>query len=442
MTDTINHYLCMTLNPACMGDLVDGSLRLPWRYCAQRYSQDNMVIWRDRAGETYYRSTHGNESESRDVWYTSACTWQQIRSNPKTYLSDENGNPLPAMPAESAKHHEPVQESVAPIYWRCNWETVSQQNGFADYRCLDGVTVEINDGSSWYKTHLSTVSFLETSRDHARCNADGTPIVESGERIKEREADNPVASEPAWVAQTEEIADAPLKVGDWVETQNLELAEHYVRQSLVRLTWPRKITRINAVNLTVEGLDSYVAQLFFRRVPPPSEQVEIAAEHDRIAELTKERDEAREQLATVQAEAAAMRESVHEVVKEFRKLEAMEGNEPIRCSRIHFGEWADRLLEPTAGRELLDELRRKDERIAELKTFWKRSFKEEARQRSKCRTAKRELIEARAKLDSRRWGRVAAELSLRLDGCDLSAVGHSDVSIGMHDTSDEKGGAI
>ena len=65
------------------------------------------------------------------------------------------------------------------------------------------------------------------------------------------------------------------------------------------------------------------------------------------------------------AELRAQRKNVHEVVKEFRKLEAMEGNEPIRCSRIHFGDWADRLLEPTAGRELLDEMRRKDEQLAE-----------------------------------------------------------------------------
>lgn len=172
---------------------------------------------------------------------------------------------------------------------------------------------------------------------------------------------------------------------------------------------------------------------------------------DYVVATAKEQDKAlaqsREQLATVQAEAAAMRENVHEVVKEFRKLEAMEGNEPIRCSRMHFGDWADRLLEPTGGRELLDELRRKDERIKQLeeqldttKRYWSQETRDLARLARKCRTAKSDLIEARAKLDSRRWRRVAAELSLRLDGCDLSAVGHSDVSIGTQDTSDEKGG--
>lgn len=113
-------------------------------------------------------------------------------------------------------------------------------------------------------------------------------------------------------------------------------------------------------------------------------------------------EEANKTLAKVQAEAAAMRKNVHEVVKEFRKLEAMEGNEPIRCSRIHFGDWADRLLEPTAGRELLDEMRRKDERIAELE---KRSAEWETwyldmqdRAKRKSRTAKAALSEAREQI--------------------------------------------
>lgn len=121
-----------------------------------------------------------------------------------------------------------------------------------------------------------------------------------------------------------------------------------------------------------------------------------------VPKLATAYKEAREQLAAVQAEAAAMRKNVHEVVKEFRKLEAMEGNEPIRCSRIDFGDWADRLLEPTAGRELLDEMRRKDERIAELE---KRSAEWETwyldmqdRAKRKCRTAKAALVEARERI--------------------------------------------
>lgn len=30
---------------------------------------------------------------------------------------------------------------------------------------------------------------------------------------------------------------------------------------------------------------------------------------------------------------------------QFRKLESTEGNDPIRCSRMHFGDWADALEE-------------------------------------------------------------------------------------------------
>lgn len=30
---------------------------------------------------------------------------------------------------------------------------------------------------------------------------------------------------------------------------------------------------------------------------------------------------------------------------EFRNLESIEGNEPIRCSRMHFGDWAETLEE-------------------------------------------------------------------------------------------------
>lgn len=30
-----------------------------------------------------------------------------------------------------------------------------------------------------------------------------------------------------------------------------------------------------------------------------------------------------------------------DIIKEFRKLAALEGNDPIRCSRMHFNEWAN-----------------------------------------------------------------------------------------------------
>lgn len=36
-------------------------------------------------------------------------------------------------------------------------------------------------------------------------------------------------------------------------------------------------------------------------------------------------------------------EKISLMVGEFRELESLEGNEPIRCSRMHFRHWADKL---------------------------------------------------------------------------------------------------
>lgn len=38
-----------------------------------------------------------------------------------------------------------------------------------------------------------------------------------------------------------------------------------------------------------------------------------------------------------------MKQEIDKLIAEFRKLESMDGNDPIRCSRMHFGDWADRL---------------------------------------------------------------------------------------------------
>lgn len=37
------------------------------------------------------------------------------------------------------------------------------------------------------------------------------------------------------------------------------------------------------------------------------------------------------------------RERMEAMLVEFKKLAEMEGNEPIRCSRIHFADWAETL---------------------------------------------------------------------------------------------------
>jgi chromosome segregation ATPase len=66
--------------------------------------------------------------------------------------------------------------------------------------------------------------------------------------------------------------------------------------------------------------------------------------YERIEQHRAKIDELTEQLATREAQATAIREAIGDLVEEFRKLEATEGNEPIRCSRMHFGNWADKLL--------------------------------------------------------------------------------------------------
>lgn len=109
-------------------------------------------------------------------------------------------NPLPVMLVGVDKHHEGESASVNPIYWRCNWVTRSQENGCADYRCLDGLTVEVNGLFGWHKQNNYSCSELDNNGQHARCNADGTSLADD-------------ISEPPGVDKPDE----PLKVGDWVE---------------------------------------------------------------------------------------------------------------------------------------------------------------------------------------------------------------------------------
>jgi chromosome segregation ATPase len=128
--------------------------------------------------------------------------------------------------------------------------------------------------------------------------------------------------------------------------------------------------------------------------------------YERIEQHRAKIDELTEQLATVEAEAAAMRALLMRWRGGIERSPLIQFNQEAELRLI------DNATDTTAGRDMLAEMRRKDERIAELESRWKRSFKEEARQRSKCRTAKAALVEARERIAELERHVVEAEAAI------------------------------
>lgn len=94
-----------------------------------------------------------------------------------------------------------------PIYWRCRWETGAQRNGWADYRCVDGPTIEISYDSrpEWFVTHAN---LSDMDAEFERCNADGTPLDHVADAGKMAEPDRLAALEQR-VAALELMAPEP-----------------------------------------------------------------------------------------------------------------------------------------------------------------------------------------------------------------------------------------
>lgn len=146
------------------------------------------------------------------------------------------------------------------------------------------------------------------------------------------------------------------------------------------------------------------------------EQMHLTAIQFR-AETATELQQAREQLATAQAEAAAM-----------RRLLARWQSEIDTCSctlveRQQFRDSVRQVMRSTAGRELLDEVQRKDERIRELEAdngelyrYNDAAKRQEKTLLRKCRTAKLAYVETlRGKIDPAWFG--DCEYRRRDDGC-------------------------
>lgn len=119
----------------------------------------------------------------------------------------------------------------------------------------------------------------------------------------------------------------------------------------------------------------------------------VAAAKEKDGDLTQ----AREQLATAEAEAAKLRTAVEMAIELTIRYERPGSHEGYEFSN-KTTTICRNALNTTAGRDMLAEMRRKDERIKELESRWKRSFKEEARQRSKCHAAKAALVKARERI--------------------------------------------
>lgn len=439
MTDTVQYYLCKSTTTPTPEY---------WKY------RDSAAwlfrVWPDKVESSKNGDGWCNRG-TRPEWFTSVHNTTCIRC-------DEHGNPLPAVPAESAKHHEPVQESVAPIYWRMKSERTSTQDmGAADWKAENGLVAVSaysydTNAVEWDESGL-TVAELDADPDIERCNADGTPLAEHV---------------PDAGTMVEPTPDAPLKVGDWVEILSIPPNVSGIKPGDTRQV--DKIAKGSFRTLadnTAWWLSCCMEGINFRRVPPPIEQAERTPEQDRIAELTTERDELksqlaqatrerdeyyddlrearqkivtleeripasertkelaslREKLATAQAEAAAMREAFAKRVSFGCHFWNGANDTYIRFNDREKSLAAEHaigsFLQGTAGRELLDELRRKDAEIQSLKGRQEYLIEASCRYKRKARTAKAELIEARAKLESRTL---------------------TDALIGTQDTSDAKGG--
>jgi len=227
-------------------------------------------------------------------------------------------------------------------------------------------------------------------------------------------------------------SERPLQVGDWVELLPSGRGMAYLDFA----TWPKQIIAVaNDGFVRFDEINGPWNCNRFRRVNPPRERDEVAELREQLEQMTKERDELkmqvendrvvieemnrqadqwskryrdvrgerdeareilglavgrseetlthivaqlREQLATVQAEAAAMREDVNvqygkaqlavdkEKAKSSHMRKVLEYIHAIGGCGLNVHERVDAALNTPAGRELLDELKAKDERIADL----------------------------------------------------------------------------
>ncbi len=71
------------------------------------------------------------------------------------------------------------QPTPQPVYWRCGWITSAQEQGRPDYRCIDGLRVQISSEQvdEWVDYPASVA---DMDGRYPRCNRDGTPIVSNG----------------------------------------------------------------------------------------------------------------------------------------------------------------------------------------------------------------------------------------------------------------------
>lgn len=154
------------------------------------------------------------------------------------------------------------------------------------WRTKDGKTIR------WYWRADYDEPSIKYSDWQACCSDPATyPCDANGVRI-EPVNENPVASEPEWVALTEEIvepvvdqpasapADAPLAVGDWVECT--DFGDSYLKRD----GWPRPITCASGdfVGFDFDDRPEWLRSRF-RRVSPPAQRDELVEARQRIAEL-------------------------------------------------------------------------------------------------------------------------------------------------------------
>lgn len=200
------------------------------------------------------------------------------------------------------------------------------------------------------------------------------------------------------------VSERPLQVGDWVELINGESS------GLVGFEWPQQVTWAEGemVSFASGVIPGKWWDCRFRRVDPPRERDEVAELREKLEQaakecgklkseleqVTRERDELqlineslgrlntnvvdysekiekersalREQLSTVQAEAAVMRRIMDENESRLNDVIRRIGSVVDIGWIKHELRFVLQECNATAGRDLLDEMQRKDDRIADL----------------------------------------------------------------------------
>lgn len=104
--------------------------------------------------------------------------------------------------AFDAKEWVDDQPTPEPVYWRCGWTTSAQEQGRPDYRCLDGVLVQISSEQvdEWVD-HPASVADIDSL--YPRCNRDGTPIVKETTRDFAKVIERNLERDPELKAEVE-----------------------------------------------------------------------------------------------------------------------------------------------------------------------------------------------------------------------------------------------